>query len=318
MEYENDKTANSPLIVQVGTHVVTLTELVEPGADGIKQRGSVGKIAEAPHGSTSMYRIAFSDGSEVSANRQDFGIRKVLQGLLFEDQPGESTEQKLFERIIYRCTIGSRAYGLDVEGSDYDTRGIFLPPADLHWSLNKVPEQIENKDNEECYWEIEKFLLLALKANPNALECLYTPLVVHSADLANELLENRHRLLSQLVYQTYNGYVMSQFRKLEQDMRTRGELKWKHAMHLVRLLLSGITILREGYVPVKVTEHREKLLAIRRGERDWKQIDKWRLELHKEFDRAAASTSLPERPDYKWADSFLISARLSAVQKTNS
>src|SRR5258706_258479 len=61
-----------------------------------------------------------------------------------------------------------------------------------------------------------------------------------------------------------HGYTLSQFRKLEQDLRTRGEVKWKHAMHLVRLLLSGIAVLRDGTVQVRVTEHRDALLAIRR------------------------------------------------------
>ncbi len=38
----------------------------------------------------------------------------------------------LFQHVIYRCIIGSRAYGLDGPGSDVDRRGIYLPPADLH------------------------------------------------------------------------------------------------------------------------------------------------------------------------------------------
>jgi predicted nucleotidyltransferase len=71
----------------------------------------------------------------------------------------------------------ARAYGLDSATSDTDRRGIYLPPARLHWSLAGVPEQIEDKDAEECYWELQKFLVLALKANPNVLECLYTPMV---------------------------------------------------------------------------------------------------------------------------------------------
>ena len=78
---------------------------------------------------------------------------------------------------ILRCIIGSRAYGLDQTGSDTDRRGIYLPPAELHWSLTGVPEQIEKPATEECYWELQKFMTLALKANPNVLECLYTPLV---------------------------------------------------------------------------------------------------------------------------------------------
>ena len=88
---------------------------------------------------------------------------------------------------------------------------------------------------------------MALKANPNMLECLYTPLVEHATPLAQELLRDARALsVVKMVYQTYNGYVMSQFKKLEQDLRNRGEVKWKHAMHLMRLLLSGISALREG------------------------------------------------------------------------
>jgi hypothetical protein len=100
-----------------------------------------------------------------------------------------------------------------------------LPPATLHWSLRGIPEQLDNKQTEECYWEIQKFLTLALKANPTILECLYTPLVETATPLAEELLSMRECFLSQLVYQTYNGYVMSQFKKLEQDLRTKGAIK---------------------------------------------------------------------------------------------
>lgn len=44
-------------------------------------------------------------------------------------------------------------------------------------------------------------------------------------DLAEELLTMRSGFLSKLVYHTYNGYVLSQFKKLEQDLRTTGTLK---------------------------------------------------------------------------------------------
>ena len=121
--------------------------------------------------------------------------------------------------------MGSRAYGLAHEGSDVDVRGVYLPPAELHWSLYGVPEQLEDRDAEVVFWEMQKFVVLALKANPNILECLYTPLVEHVSPVARELLEERHRFLSRVVYQTYNGYVMSQFKRLEQDFRTTGAPK---------------------------------------------------------------------------------------------
>jgi predicted nucleotidyltransferase len=98
---------------------------------------------------------------------------------------------------------------------------------------------------EEVYWEAQKFVIMALKANPNVLECLYTPLVEEATPLAMELLEMRSKFLSRMVYQTYNGYVTSQFKKLQADLRNKGAVKWKHVMHLLRLLLAGVETLRE-------------------------------------------------------------------------
>ena len=154
---------------------------------------------------------------------------------------------------------------------------------------------------------------MALRANPNILECLHTPLVEYANEIANELLSIRQIFLSKLVYQTYNGYVMSQFKKLEQDLRVGGEIRWKHAMHLIRLLLQGIEILQAGDLIVKVTENREKLLSIKRGESDWAKINEWRLQLHKDFENAFVKTNLPERPDYEKANKFLINSRRKMI-----
>ncbi len=99
---------------------------------------------------------------------------------------------------------------------------------------------------------------------------------------------------------------MSQFKKMQADLRNQGEVKWKHVMHLIRLLISGIDVLRHGTVPVRVDEHREQLLAISRGELPWEETEKWRLSLHREFDRAVQTTTLPERPDYERANEFLV------------
>src|SRR5262249_35360498 len=161
---------------------------------------------------------------------------------------------------------------------------------------------------QEAYWELQKFLVLALKANPNILECLYTPLVEKATPLAEELLAMRSIFLSRLVYQTFNGYVLSQFKKMQADIRNHGTVKWKHVMHLMRLLISGIGVLRDGLVPVRVEEHREQLLAIKRGNTPWEETEKWRLSLHAEFDRAFAETKLPDRPDYEKANDFLLKA----------
>ncbi len=308
----NISPSNPSPVLPIGTQVVTRSELKGPKGGRIRSAGSVGLVVEPPADDSHPYRIRFPDGEEVSLPRHDFAIRKHMQreGL----EAATTGEAYLYDYVIYRCVVGSRAFGLDESTSDTDRRGIYLPPAQLHWSLSGVPEQLESTETEETYWEIQKFLTLALKANPNILECLYTPMVEMATPLAEELLRMRPIFLSKLIYQTYNGYVLSQFKKLEQDLRTRGQIKWKHAMHLIRLLLSGITILREGFVPVGVEEHREKLLAIRRGEMPWEDVDRWRLMLHKDLDAAFSDTPLPERPDYSRANEFLIEARRSMVR----
>jgi hypothetical protein len=109
--------------------------------------------------------------------------------------------------------------------------------------------------------------------------------------------------------------VLSQFRKLQADLRNQGQVKWKHVMHLIRLLISGIHVLKQGDVAVRVDEHREQLLAIKRGELPWEETERWRLALHQEFDRAFAGTKLPERPDYEKANAFLIRARRLAAEE---
>jgi predicted nucleotidyltransferase len=275
--------------------------------------GAVAVIVKSPGERESDYHVRFTDGREAALKPHEFAVRKVAREQALRSGDAADGGWDWDSLIIYRCVVGSRAYGLDDEGSDTDRRGIYLPPAELDWSLHGAPEQLEDPEAQECYWELRKFLLLALKANPNILECLYTPLVETATPLAEELLAHRDRFLSRLLYQTYNGYVMSQFKKLETDLRLRGEIRWKHAMHLVRLLLSGITVLAEGVVPVRVEEHRERLLAIRRGATPWDEVNAWRLRLHAEFDAAHARTRLPEAPDHAWANAFLIRARRSVV-----
>lgn len=86
----------------------------------------------------------------------------------------------------------------------------------------------------------------------------------------------------------------------------------------MRLLLSGISALREGELRVRLDEERDALLTIKRGERPWPDVNAWRRRLHKEFDEAFASTKLPERPDYNWANKFLLKARREMAADPNS
>ncbi len=308
------KVPNPNLILSLGTQVVTLTEV--KGSDGkpVHPSGAVGVIIQAPSDYWHSYRVRFSDGFEVSLRRQDMDVLAHYKyGEMLRPGADAPPEIDLYKHVIYRCIVGSRAYGLEDAASDTDRRGIYLPSAEMHWSLYGVPEQIENDATQEVYWEAQKFIVMALKANPNVLECLNSPIVENATPLAQELLSMRNSFLSKMVYQTYSGYVMSQFKKLQADLRNKGQVKWKHVMHLLRILLAGVTILEEGRVPLQVGEHRTRLISIKRGEVALDDCEAWRRQLQVRFDQAVERTSLPDRPDYALANTWLLRARRSML-----
>ena len=302
--------SHQPDNIFAGTQVVSLVEVRGTNNALVHPRGAVGVVTRTPTGDHNQFLVRFPDGFEKPLARAELEVLKH-----FKDRLGGSNSHSLahiggegqgegasasnsgFDLesfIIYRCVVGSRAYGLDHDDSDTDRRGIYLAPADLQWSLFGAPEQFEDNAAQSCYWELQKFLTMALKANPNILECLYSPLVEKVTPLGEELLTMREAFLSQMIFQTFNGYAMSQFKKIEQDLRNSGQIKWKHAMHLLRLLLTGTATLREGRVPVRVEAHRDRLLAVKRGELPWAEVDAWRKELHRDFERALTETKLPE------------------------
>ncbi len=303
-----------PLIYSAGTQVVVQKETLYPNRRTAHPAGSVAVIIRSPLDRTHPYRVKFSDGFEAQIHHDQ--LVRLTEFQRGQIRPNASTlsTSGLFDRVIYRCVIGSRAYGLDDEQSDTDRRGFYLPQAQMHWSLFGVPEQLENDETQEAYWELQKFIVLALKANPNVLECLYSPIVEFATPLAEELLSIRKVFLSKLVFQTYSGYVASQFKKMQTDIRNQGRVKWKHVMHLIRLLISGIDVLREGELVVRVRDQRDQLLAIKQGEWTFAQADSYRKQLQVEFEHAFQQTSLPDRPDYERANCFLIEARRRALQ----
>ena len=296
-------------VISAGTQVVLKAARSLP-TGGTKPPGSVGVVLQSPSSNREPYLVRFADGQTVEAYFHDLALRRRE----VEDELGEVSGD-LRPWIIYRCQVGSKAFGLASEDSDDDLRGIYLPPARLHWSLRRLPEQLEFTDQgqDEVYWELEKFLRLALKANPNVLETLWTPLVLLTNDIAQELRTIREAFLSKHLYKTYSGYVLSQFRRMANALKAQGTYKPKHAMHLIRLLYSGIAALETGEIRVDVGEHREELLSIRAGDLPFEEVKRRALELDVRFQAAFEATRLPEQPDYARVDDFLVRARRRMV-----
>ena len=146
VEENNEKISN--LILPKGTQIVTLIDVKVLNEARFQPRGTVGIIKTQPGDANHSYLIEFLDGTISAIKRSEFAIRKHYQTDVAIDA---QTDQNLYEYVIYRCVVGSRAFALDDENSDTDLRGIYLPPADLHWSMYGVPEQIENKNPLETF-----------------------------------------------------------------------------------------------------------------------------------------------------------------------
>lgn len=101
------------LILPVGTQVVSRINLQNPQGLSLCHVGAVGTIIEAPTDNSHAYRIQLPTGQKFSLKRHEFSIRKANQRLGLTQTADILTDYDLFECIIYRCIVGSRAYGLD-------------------------------------------------------------------------------------------------------------------------------------------------------------------------------------------------------------
>ncbi|MGW7275341.1 nucleotidyltransferase domain-containing protein [Streptomyces sp. NPDC054864] len=228
-------------------------------------------------------------------------------------RPTDTDLDLVRDHTVYACVMGSRAFGLATDGSDTDRRGVFLAPTPLFWHFEKPPTHVEGPADEQFSWEVERFCELALRANPNILECLHSPVVDHVTDTGRELLALRAAFLSRRVHTTFVGYALGQHKKLEADVRRHGAPRWKHAMHLLRLLTSCRDLLRTGELTLDVGDQREPLLAVKRGEVSWREVESWMDRLAAEAEEAASRTPLPAEPDRDRVTDFLFRVRRASA-----
>lgn len=227
--------------------------------------------------------------------------------------------------IQFKALTGSKAYGLNVEGSDDDWRGFYVPPTSHFFRFVEPPEQLQTtKDEDYSYWELKKFLKLIIANNPNVLETLWSPVILYPNPNTRELIKNfiennRNNFLSKRIIHTYGGYATSQLKRGEEYVN-RGKTKdgWKHLMHLCRLLIQGTDALLTGTLQTNVSNcageeagsYRDRLLSIRREEVSMEEFKKWHFELEVKFEDAKLVTKLPDTPDVRPASEFLRQMRL--------
>ena len=142
------------------------------------------------------------------------------------------------ESVVLLGLSGSRAYGTDHSLSDYDYRGILIPPIKYTLSPFSSFEQFTWKSKEKSgrksafigapesehegtIFGIQKFIFLAAKANPNVLEMLFLrdEDYIYLSPEGKFLIENRDIFLSNRVLYSFAGYATSQLKRINLHRR---------------------------------------------------------------------------------------------------
>jgi uncharacterized protein len=119
-------------------------------------------------------------------------------------------------RVIFSCLSGSHMYGTSTPASDVDVRGVFIPSKEYFMGFQTI-EQFQCKEPDTTYFEIRKFMRLALDCNPNIIEHLFVPESEWKLGTREweEIVAHKEWFLSKKARWTFSGYATSQLHRIK-------------------------------------------------------------------------------------------------------
>ncbi|MER5639713.1 nucleotidyltransferase domain-containing protein [Kitasatospora sp. NPDC002227] len=216
--------------------------------------------------------------------------------------------------VLLSGIVGSTAYGLAHAGSDLDRLGLFAAPTEGFHGLHRPVESHVTTAPDHTLHEAAKWCRLALSCNPTAAELVWLPAELYETrtPLGEELIALRRSFLSaQPVRNAYLGYARQQFQKLasrDTTDRTGRARAAKHARHLIRLLLQGVTLHETGELQIRLADP-ERVRAL--GERIADRPELARPLLADAETRFARPGVLPQAPDEAPVEDWLRRVRLA-------
>lgn len=124
----------------------------------------------------------------------------------------------LKERTILLVRHGSHAYGLNIEGSDEDVKGVCVAPLENRIGLHKPFEQVQASGPvDHVIYDAQKFLLLCAENNPNISEVLWVDKsdILYNTPLGEKLIAFRDKLLSKRIRWTFGGFAYDRLKELK-------------------------------------------------------------------------------------------------------
>lgn len=249
-------------------------------------------------------------------------IERIVKEKLVIDIPDFVVTETKYETIM-----GSMAYGVKSEDSDWDIYGFCMPPKDMvfpHLSgeIEGFGEQkkrfeqyqqhhIKDKAKDLVYdmniYNVVKYFHLCMQNNPNMIDSLFTAdnYVISGSQISDHVRKNRLKFLHKGSWHRFKGYAYQQLHKMRikkpEETSNRYEMVQKHgydlkfAYHVVRLLNEVEQIMTEG--DLDLLRNREQLKSIRRG--DWKleEIEGYFTRKETELETLYNNSKLPWGPD---------------------
>ena len=138
-------------------------------------------------------------------------LKDIVEGI--EEWCGDSADSSAV--CIFHGIRGSRAYGTDIATSDTDTHGLYVYPSIMYAGLEVPKEQIQDERGDNIFYGLKRYFDLAMSANPNLIEILYSPddCVLYKSDMFDLLVKHRSLFISKKCYNSFTGYAIAQIKK---------------------------------------------------------------------------------------------------------
>ena len=241
--------------------------------------------------------------------------------------------------VILRCVVGSTVHGLNVQDGieDRDEMAVCVESLPAAMGVAAPFEQVvyrtaaerEHKhdaksragDLDLMVYSLRKYVRLALKGNPTVLALLWAPPMDGTHPWGWQLRELAPSIVSRKAGGAFLGYLIAQKQRLlgergQKDVN-RPELvekygfDTKYAMHMIRLGLQGIEVMRTGRMTLPMAEpERSRLRAIRTGSETMQQVTTWAGELEAELRDLLDASPLPPEPDSARVERWMVDAYL--------
>ena len=195
---------------------------------------------------------------------------------------------------VFSCIAGSRAYGLEVEGSDTDIRGVFVTPLRERFSLLPVREIDDSEDGDVVFYELRKFFCMACDGTPNAMEMLWScpEDILHKDPRIDPLFSSRDIFITERAVRKMVGYAKGQLCVTDKK-GVSDKSRNKGFMHAARTAMSALSMAVKGEPVVKnVGTDRDFLLKIRMGDFDAETVKAF---VEKTSEQAVSASRLLEK-----------------------